>query len=123
MLDTGRPRIGGLVDAWERDRMQFEPWDAGTRKQMLIKMHRIRRELGERAINQTDRMFLEDWLNSLCTRVDVFNKRRYALIAAQHEQDDSDQQESAQAIRFGRLSSRSTRRCLRGCKWPWSNRS
>jgi hypothetical protein len=43
---------------------------------MLIKMHRIRRELGERAINQTDRMYLEDWLNSLCTRVDVFNKRR-----------------------------------------------
>jgi hypothetical protein len=89
----------------------------------LIKMHRIRRELGERAINQTDRMFLEDWLNSLCTRVDVFNKRRYALIAAQHEQDDSGQQESAQATRFGRLSSQSTRRCLRGCKWPWSNRS
>jgi hypothetical protein len=108
MLEAGRPRIGGLVDAWERDRRQFEPWDEGTRKKMLIKMHRIRRELGERAINQTDRVFLEDWHNSFCTRVDVFNKRRYALIAAQHEQDDSGQQESAQATRFGRFSRRST---------------
>lgn len=54
MLDAGRPRIDGLVDAWESDRMQFEPWDEGARTQMLIKMRRIRRELGERAINQTD---------------------------------------------------------------------
>jgi enterobacteria phage integrase len=80
LLDAGRPRIAGLVDAWGRDRMQFEPWDTGTCKQMLIRMRRIRRELGGRAINQTDRMFLEDWLNSFCSRADVFNKWRYALI-------------------------------------------
>src|SRR5580700_497065 len=80
LFDSGRPRVAGLVDAWERDRMRFEPWDEGTRKQMLIKMRRIRRELGERAINQTDRLFLEDWLNSFCVRADVFNKWRYALI-------------------------------------------
>jgi len=80
LFDAGRPRVAGLVDAWERDRMRFEPWDDGTRKQMLIKMRRIRRELGERAINQTDRLFLEDWLSSFCVRADVFNKWRYALI-------------------------------------------
>jgi integrase len=80
LLDAGRPRIAGLVDAWERDRMQFEPWDVGTCKQMLIKMRRIRRELGDRAIDQTDRMFLEDWLTRFCARADVFNKWRYALI-------------------------------------------
>ena len=30
MLDAGRPRIGSFIDAWERDRMQFEPSDEGT---------------------------------------------------------------------------------------------
>ncbi|MDB6046348.1 MAG: intE [Gammaproteobacteria bacterium] len=60
--------------------MQFEPWDDGTRKQMLIKMRRIRRALGERAVNLTDRMFLEAWLTSFCTRADVFNKWRCAPI-------------------------------------------
>jgi hypothetical protein len=80
LLDTGSPRIAGLVDAWERDRMQFEPWDEGTRKQMRIKMRRIRRALDECAVNQTDRMFLEAWLSSFCARADVFNKWRYALI-------------------------------------------
>jgi len=40
--------------------MQFEAWDVGTCEQMLIKMGRSRRELGDRAINQTDRMFLDD---------------------------------------------------------------
>lgn len=80
LFDAGRPRIAGLVDAWERDRIRFEPWDEGTRKQVLIKMRRIRRELGDRAISQTDRLFLEDWLTSFCARADVFNKWRYALI-------------------------------------------
>jgi hypothetical protein len=75
---------------------------------MLIKMRRIRRESGERAINQTDLMFLEDWLKSFCTRADAFNKCRYALILL---------------WKYAKASRRSTRRRLRGCKWPWSNRS
>jgi integrase len=79
-FDTGLPTIAGLVDHWERDKLQFQPWDDGTRKNMLAKMRRIRRELGDRLIARTDRMFLEDWLASFCRTGDQFNKWRYALI-------------------------------------------
>ena len=46
---------------------------------MLAKMNRIARELGDRTVQRTDRMFLEDWLTSFCGTGDQFNKWRYAL--------------------------------------------
>lgn len=78
-LDIGRPTIAALVIGWERDRLPFMPWDGSTRKNMLAKMHRIQRELGDRIIARTDRMFLEDWL-AFCRSADQFNKWRYALV-------------------------------------------
>ncbi|MGH8269063.1 MAG: tyrosine-type recombinase/integrase, partial [Steroidobacteraceae bacterium] len=80
LLDEGRPTIATLVTLWLRDRMQFEPWDEGTRKNMIAKMHRIEREIGDRPLHQTDRMFLEDWIAAFCHTGDTFNKWRYALI-------------------------------------------
>ena len=80
LMDAGRPTIAGLVDAWKRDRLQFQAWDQGTRDNHLAKMRRIKRELGARAISQTDRLFLEEWLNSFCGTGDQFNKWRYVLI-------------------------------------------
>jgi integrase len=79
-LDTGLPTIGGLVAKWETDKLQFMPWDAGTRSNMLHKMRRIARELGPRPIARTDCMFLEEWLAGFCSSADVFNKWRYALV-------------------------------------------
>lgn len=80
LLDSGRPTIGTVVNMWLRDRMQFEPWDAGTRTNMIAKLRRIERELGTRPLHETDRMFLEDWLSDFCHTGDTFNKWRYALI-------------------------------------------
>lgn len=80
LLDAGRPTVAGLVDRWEQDRLQFMPWDTGTRRNMLAKMRRIRRELGERTVASTDRLFLEDWLSSFCRTADTFNDWRYALV-------------------------------------------
>lgn len=79
-LDTGRPTIAGLVAKWESDRLQFMPWDEGTRGNVLAKMRRISRELGTRPIERTDCMFLEDWLGGFCSSADAFNKWRYALV-------------------------------------------
>lgn len=79
-LDHGRPTISGLVAKWESDRLQFQPWDDGTRKNMLAKFRRISRELGSRIIEHTDCMYLEDWLTSFCNTADQFNKWRYALV-------------------------------------------
>lgn len=76
----GRPTIATIVDRWETDRLQFMPWDIGTRRNMLAKMRRIRRELGERPIEYTDCIFLEEWMSSFCHTADTFNKWRYALV-------------------------------------------
>lgn len=78
-LDRGRPSIAGLVDWWERDRLQFMPWDEGTRGNMLSRMHRIRRELGDRPVARTDALFLEEWMG-FCRTGDQFNKWRYTFI-------------------------------------------
>lgn len=80
LLDDGRPKIVGLVDSWERDKLQFMPWDEGTRRNVLAKMRRIRKELGSRTVAHTDRLFLEEWLSGFCKTGDQFNKWRYALI-------------------------------------------
>lgn len=79
-LDLGKPTIAGLVDRWKTDRLQFMPWDAGTQKSAGYKLARIRRELGDRYVARTDRMFLEDWLTAFCKTGDQFNEWRYVLI-------------------------------------------
>jgi len=79
-LAAGRPTIAGLVTKWEADRLQFMPWDTGTRKNMLAKMHRISRELGARALVHTDCLYLEEWLTRFCRTADTWNKWRYALV-------------------------------------------
>jgi enterobacteria phage integrase len=79
-LDSGRPTIARLVKWWISDRLPFQPWDKGTRENMLAKMRRIERMLGERVVERTDCLFLEDWLASFCKSGDQFNKWRYALV-------------------------------------------
>lgn len=78
-LEAGRPTIAALVERWKADRMQFMAWDTRTRREYLWKFDRIARELGERVIDRTDCLFLEEWLNSFCSSTDTFNKWRYAL--------------------------------------------
>lgn len=78
-LDEGKPKIAGLVDKWETDRMLFMPWDEGTREAVGYKLARIRRELGDRVISRTDSLFLEEWLG-FCRTADAFNKWRYVLV-------------------------------------------
>jgi integrase len=78
-LDAGRPTVSNLVDAWIRDRLQFMPWDKRTRQEHVWKMKRIQRELGDRTVARTDRLFLEDWLAAFCKTADQFNKWRYVL--------------------------------------------
>lgn len=79
-LDAGLPKIAGLVDAWLQNRAPFMPWDAGTRYAIECKAKRIRRELGDRVLARTDRLFLDDWLTSFCKTADQWNKWRYVLV-------------------------------------------
>lgn len=79
-LDDGRPTVASLVDAWKRDKLQFQPWDSGTKRNNLLKMERVRRDIGHRLLNRTDCLFLEEWLAAFCHTADTFNKWRYALV-------------------------------------------
>ena len=79
-LDAGLPTVAGLVDKWISDKLQFQPWDEGTRKSAGYKLARIRRELGARVVIRTDRMFIEDWLSSFCKTADQFNDWRYVFV-------------------------------------------
>lgn len=79
-LDAGLPKIAGLVDRWLADKMRFKPWDEGTRKGVGYKLARIRKELGDRVVARTDRLFLDDWLCSFCKTADQFNDWRHVLI-------------------------------------------
>lgn len=78
-LASARPTVKALVDQWKRERLQFLPWDTRTRKEMLWKMERIRRELGDRIVVRTDCLALENWLDGFCRSTSSFNKWRYAL--------------------------------------------
>ena len=80
LLDAGRPTIAGIVDKFISDQVQFMPWKKSTRTNNLAKMNRIKRELGDRVIECTDAVFLNDWLSGFCFNADTWNKWRYALV-------------------------------------------
>ena len=79
LFDKGKPQIGTAVTGFRENRMQFMPWDEGTRYGIDCKLNRIDRELGTRIIERTDRLFLEDWL-AFCRTADQWNKWRYVLM-------------------------------------------
>lgn len=83
--DEGRPTIALLVRKWIDDRLPFQPWSEGTRRNYVAKMNRISRELGSRVIEHTDCMLLEEWISRAAVRpggattADTFNDWRYVL--------------------------------------------
>lgn len=79
-LDAGKALIGGVVERFRTNRMQFMPWDKGTRYAIECKLNRIQRELGKRPIERTDCIFLEDWLTVFCKTADQWNKWRYVFV-------------------------------------------
>lgn len=80
LLDAGKPTIAMLVDRWKAERMPLQPWDDSTRETAEDRLNRIKREIGERLIEETDCVFLNEWLSKTATRADPFNKWRYILI-------------------------------------------
>ena len=80
LLDTGKPTIGLLVDRYVQDQLPFMPWKKGTRVNNVAKLNRIQRELGNRLIERTDALALNEWLKSFCDKADTWMKWRYMLI-------------------------------------------
>jgi hypothetical protein len=79
LLDAGHPTVASVVDRWIDDRLPHMGWKAGTRRNNLAKMNRIRDELGRRIFHRTDSLFLTEWLEGFCKTSDQYNKWRYSL--------------------------------------------
>lgn len=79
-LKEGRPTIDGLVVKWIADRVPLMPWAAGTRENYVAKAKRIREELGERTIDHTDCMYIEDWISARTKTADAFNDWLYVFV-------------------------------------------
>lgn len=82
LLDAGKPRLTDLVGRWIREQLHLQPWDVSTRETALMRLERIKRELG------ADGALLEDltvvelgrWLARTAARADPFNKWRHVLV-------------------------------------------
>lgn len=74
MLDTGKPTIAAVIEKWMDDQLRFMGWKASTRTNAISKFNRIKKELGERRIDQTDSLFITDWIQSFCHTADTYNK-------------------------------------------------
>lgn len=77
-FDRGLPTVADLVELWTTECLKHMPWDIGTRQNMLAKMRRIGRELGDRPVKRVDRLAMLKWL-SFCRTGDTFNDWRYAF--------------------------------------------
>ena len=80
LLDAGKPLIKGLVDKWKSDRLPYMPWSPSTKQSKVFKLNRIRRELGDRVVARTDRIFISEWIDAFCHTADTFNDWRDVFI-------------------------------------------
>lgn len=78
-LNVGLPTIQWGIDWWKREKLQFEPWDEGTRVNALSRIDRFGREMGSKPIATCDCLKLETWLLSFFESTDQFNKWRHVL--------------------------------------------
>jgi len=76
----GMVTVGQGVVFYRENVLPHKPWDTGTRKNEGWKLDAIEREIGDRAIATTDRVFLGDWLDSKATTSDAYNKWRARLV-------------------------------------------
>jgi integrase len=74
MLDVGKPTIAGVIDKWMEDQLRFMGWKEGTRNNAISKFNRIKRELGDRRIDETDSLFITEWIQAFCHTADTYNK-------------------------------------------------
>lgn len=75
-----QPTIGHGVDMYVENVVPHKPWDTGTAKNNAYRLAVIKRELGDRMIATTDRVFLGEWLNAKARAGDLYNKWRALLV-------------------------------------------
>lgn len=75
-----QPTIAHGVDMYLENVVPHKPWDTGTAKNNRYRLAVIKRELGDRMIATTDRVFLGEWLNAKAKAGDLYNKWRALLV-------------------------------------------
>lgn len=75
-----QPTIAHGIDMYIRNVVPHKPWDTGTQKNVLWRLGKIRRAMGDRMVGSTDRVFLGEWLAAQTANGDLFNKHRAILV-------------------------------------------
>jgi len=74
------PTIGHGIDMYLLNVVPHKPWDTGTAKNAKFRLAVLRREMGERLVGSTDRVFLGEWIAAKAESGDLFNKWRALLV-------------------------------------------
>lgn len=72
--------VARLVERYIAEQVPHKGWKPGTRRNNLCRLNRIKAELGNRFISETNRVDLAEWLNGICNDgAETFNKYRHTL--------------------------------------------
>lgn len=82
LLNAGKPRLNEVIDRWIREQLDLQPWDTSTRQTALLRLARIKRELGkdDALIQDIGVVELGRWLGKAAPKADPFNKWRQILV-------------------------------------------
>jgi integrase len=82
LLDAGKPTLEGVIDRWIAEQLHLQPWDKSTKATALMRLARIKRELGADGalIEDIGVVQLGDWLERTAAKADPFNKWRQILV-------------------------------------------
>lgn len=82
LLDAGKPRLNDVIDRWTREQIGLQPWSACTRETVLMRLARIKRELGQNdaLVEDIGVVELAQWLSRTAAKADPFNKWRQILV-------------------------------------------
>lgn len=79
-LDDGRATVTQVIDRWIIEKLPHMPWDTSTAQTAQLRLERIRAEMGERLMDDTDCVYLDSWLRKTAPKADPFNKWRLILV-------------------------------------------
>lgn len=82
LLDAGKPTLEAVVNRWIAEQLPLQPWDKSTRANALMRLARIKRELGAMGalIEDIGVVELGQWLDRTAPKADPFNKWRHVLV-------------------------------------------
>lgn len=82
LLDAGKPTLEGVIGRWIAEQLPLQPWGKASRATVLMRLARIKRELGADGalIEDISVVELGRWLGRTAAKADPYNKWRQLLV-------------------------------------------